>query len=263
MKAAALVDRAKAVQARMKADNVSLLSAAVAFWAMLALVPALVALVSLYGLVADPADVARQVRDSTEALPPEAQQLIVSQLRSVVDAPSAGLGTGLIIGIAVALWAASAGMRTLTTAVGVVYGDHAGDRGFVAERGQALALTLGAVAFVAVGVALVTLLPADNPVAWVLRWPALGAVVVLGIGALYRLGPAGRPAQRLLTPGAITAAVLWVVVSLLFSTYTSTFGSYNETYGSLAAVVILLLWLQLTAMAVLIGAELNQVLRGR
>ncbi|MET0159017.1 MAG: YihY/virulence factor BrkB family protein [Acidimicrobiales bacterium] len=263
MTVAGLGDQAKAVAARMKADNVSLLASAVAFWAMLALVPALVALVSLYGLVADPADIERQVTESTQALPVEAQRLIVTQLQAVVDAPAAGLGTGLIIGLAVALWAASAGMRTLTTAIGVVYGDQAGDRGALAQRGQALALTLGAVAFVAASVALIALLPADNPVVSILRWPLLGGGLVLAIGVLYRLGPASRPAQRLLTPGAVTAAVLCVVVSLLFSVYTSTFGSYNETYGSLAAVVILLLWLQLTAMTVLVGAELNQVLQNR
>lgn len=263
MTVAGLGDKAKAVLARMKVDNVSLLASAVAFWAMLALVPALVALVSLYGLVADPADIERQVTESTQALPVEAQRLIVTQLQAVVDAPAAGLGTGLIIGLAVALWAASAGMRTLTTAIGVVYGDQAGDRGAVAERGRALALTLGAVAFVAAFVAVIALVPADNPVVWVLRWLLLGGGLVLAIGVLYRLGPATRPAQRLLTPGAVTAAVLCVVVSLLFSIYTSTFGSYNETYGSLAAVIILLLWLQLTAMTVLVGAELNQVLPNR
>ena len=263
MTVAGLGHQAKAVLARMKADNVSLLASAVAFWAMLALVPALVALVSLYGLVADPADIERQVTESTQALPVEAQRLIVTQLQAVVDAPAAGLGTGLIIGLAVALWAASAGIRTLTTAIGVVYGDQAGDRGAVAERGRALALTLGAVAFVAAFVAVIALVPADNPVVWVLRWLLLGGGLVLAIGVLYRLGPATRPAQRLLTPGAVTAAVLCVVVSLLFSIYTSTFGSYNETYGSLAAVIILLLWLQLTAMTVLVGAELNQVLPNR
>jgi membrane protein len=122
---------------------------------------------------------------------------------------------------------------------------------------------LGAVAFVAASVALIALLPADNPVVSILRWPLLGGGLVLAIGVLYRLGPASRPAQRLLTPGAVTAAVLCVVVSLFFSVYTSTFGSYNETYGSLAAVIILLLWLQLTAMTVLVGAELNQVLQNR
>lgn len=249
----------RAVLARMKADNVSLLASAIAFWGMLALVPTLVALVSLYGLVADPADVERQVRESTEALPVEAQQLIVSQLGAVVDAPAAGLGTGLVIGLAVALFAASAGMRTLITAIGVVYGDQAGDQRFVRERGKALALTLGGIAFVAAAVLVVAVLPGD-PLFQVIQWVLLGGGLVVGIGTLYRLGPAEHPEARLLSPGALTAAVLMVAATMGFAFYTSTFGRYNETYGSLAAVVILLLWLQLSAMTVLVGAALNRAL---
>ena len=244
----------------MKADQVPLLSAAVAFWAMLALVPALVALVSLYGLVADPADVERQVRDHTEALPEEAQQLVVSQLAAVVDSPTTGLGTGLVVGVGVALFAASAAMRTLATAVGVVYGDRPGDRGYARERGKALALTLGAVAFVAAAVYVVAIVPAGQKLLWLLDWVLVGGGLLLGIGALYRLGPARHPEDRLVSPGSVTAAVLAVAVSVLFSLYAATFGSYNETYGSLAAVVVLLLWFQLTAMTVLVGATLNQVL---
>jgi membrane protein len=249
----------RAVLARMKVDNVSLLASAIAFWGMLALVPTLVALVSLYGLVADPAEVERQVRESSQALPAEAQQLIVAQLRAVVDAPAAGLGTGLVLGLAVALWAASAGMRTLITAIGVVYGDRAGDQGFVTERGKALGLTLGGIAFVAAAVALVAVIPSHH-LLWVIQWALLGGGLVLGLGTLYRLGPAKHPEPRVLSPGAVVAAVLVVAVTMVFSLYTSTFGSYNETYGSLAAVVILLLWLQLSAMTILIGATLNRVL---
>ena len=254
-----LVTLGRGVLARMKADNVSLLASAIAFWGMLALVPALVALVSLYGLVADPADVERQVRESTQALPAEAQQLIVTQLRAVVDAPSAGLGTGLVIGLAVALWAASAGMRTLITSIGVVYGDRAGDQGFVTERGKALGLTFGGIAFVAGAVLLVAVIPSDH-LLWVIQWVLLGGGLVLGIGTLYRLGPAKHPEPRLLSTGAVVAAVLVVAVTMLFSLYSSSFGSYNETYGSLVAVVILLLWLQLSALTILIGAALNRVL---
>lgn len=254
-----LIRLGRAVLARMKVDNVSLLASAIAFWGMLALVPALVALVSLYGLVADPAEVERQVRESTQALPAEAQQLIVAQLRAVVAAPSAGLGTGLVIGLAVALFAASAGMRTLITAVGVVYGDRAGDKGFVTERGKALGLTLGGIAFIAAAVLVVALIPSHH-LLWVIQWVVLAAGLVLGLGILYRLGPTRNPEPRLLSPGAIVAAVLVVAVTMAFSLYTSRFSSYNETYGSLAAVVILLLWLQLSAMTILIGATLNREL---
>ncbi len=254
-----MVALGRGVLARMKADNISLLASAIAFWGMLALVPTLVALVSLYGLVADPADVERQVRESTEALPTEAQELIVTQLRAVVDAPSAGLGTGLVIGLAVALFAASTGMRTMITAVGVVYGDQAGDQRFVTERGKAVALTFGGIAFGAAAVLLIAVIPGDNQL-WVVQWALLGVGLVVGIGTLYRLGPAKHPEPRLVSPGAVVAAGLVVAVTMAFSFYTSNFGSYNETYGSLAAVVILLLWLQLSAMTVLIGAALNRVL---
>ncbi len=266
-----MIARAKAIWARMKRDNVSMLAAAVAFWGMLAVVPALVALVSLYGLVADPADIQRQVGDSLDALPDEAKALIVSQLQAVVSSSGAGLGVGVIVGLAVALWAASAGMRTLLLAVGVVYGDQSGERGFVAERGLSLLLTLGAIAFVALSIFVIAVVPSwiastglgldGRILVWILRWPALGLAMVVGIGVLYRVGPKHRPASRLFSPGAVTAAVLWVVVSVGFSFYASSFGSYNETYGSLGAVVVLLLWLQLSAMAVLVGAEVNVVVR--
>ncbi len=254
-----MVALGRGVLARMKADQVPLLASAVAFWTMLALVPALVALVSLYGLVADPAEVERQVRESTEALPAEAQQLIVTQLRAVAETPKGGLGSGLVIGLAIGLFAASAGMRTLVTAIGVVYGDQAGDQRFVTERGKALGLTLGAIAFVGAAVLVVAVIPGDH-LLWVIQWVLLGLGLVLGIGTLFRLGPAEHPEPRLLSPGAIVAAVLVVAVTMAFSLYTSTFGRYNEIYGSLAAVVILLLWLQLSAMTILIGATLNRVL---
>lgn len=255
-----LVDQGKQVLARMKADNVSLLSSAVAFWGLLALMPGLAALVSLYGLVADPAEVERQVRESTEALPDEAQQLIVTQLRGIVDSPSAGLGAGLVVGLVIALLAASAGVRTLSNAISVVYGDDPTSRGLVKDRGEALLLTLGATAFAAVMIFVLTVASPDG-VLGLLRWPVLAALLVVGIGVLYRLVPISRPAPSLVTPGTVTAAVLAVVISLGFSFWAGTFGSYNETYGSLAAVVILLLWFQLSAMAVLIGAEVNQVVR--
>ena len=205
----------KELRARMKQDNVSLLSSAVAFWGLLALMPGLAALVSLYGLVADPAEVERQVREATVALPEEAQQLIVSQLRAVVDAPSGGLGAGLVVGIVLALLAASAGMRTLSNAISVVYGDDPASRGLVKERGEALLLTLGATAFAAVMIYVLTVASPEGLLA-LARWPVLLALLVLGVGVLYRVVPIQHPAKRLITPGSLTAAGLAVLTSLLF-----------------------------------------------
>ena len=262
MSGAGPFETVKGVLARVKQDNVTLLASATAFWGMLDLVPGLVALVSVYGLVADPADVERQVRQATEALPEEAQALVVSQLQAVVDAPRAGLGTGLVVGVALALFSASAGVGTLSTAVGVIYGDEAADRGAVKERGKALVLTLGAVVLLGLAVYLVAVAPSGD---WleIVRWPALAVLLLLGIGTLYRLGPVRHPDPRLVSPGSLAAAGLCIVITLLFSLYTSTLGDYNETYGSLGAVVVLLIWLQLTGIGVLVGAELNQVLAGR
>jgi membrane protein len=266
-----VISLARAVWARMKQDNVSLLAAAIAFWGMLALVPGLVALVSLYGLVADPAQVEQQMRDNTEALPDEARELIVHQLQSVASSPRAGLGAGLLIGLAVALWAASAGMRTLLIAIGVVYGDRPGERGFVAERGLSLLLTLAAIAFLGVAILMIAVVPAwladtglggaERALVWLLRWPALGGALIVGIGALYRVGPHGRPATRLFSPGALVAAGLWITASFAFSIYAARINDYNEAYGSLGAVVVLLVWLQLTALSVLVGAEVNMAVR--
>ena len=252
----------KELRARMKKDNLSLLSSAVAFWGLLALMPGLAALVSLYGLVADPAEVERQVREATEALPDEAQELIVSQLSAVVDAPSSGLGAGLVVGVVLALLAASAGMRTLSNAVSVVYGDDPTSRGLVKDRGEALLLTLGATAFAALTIYVLTVASPEGLLA-LARWPVLLALLVVGVGVLYRVVPISRPARRLVTPGSLAAAGLAVLTSLIFSIWAGTFGSYNETYGSLAAVVILLLWFQLSAMSVLVGAEINQVVTDR
>ena len=260
MTASAAIELVKDLLGRMKADRVPMLSAAVAFWGMLAFVPGLVALVSLYGLVADPTEVERQVRQTTDALPEEAQALIVSQLRTIVGSPSSSLGAGLVIGVLIALVSASTGVRTLTEAVSAVYGDPPRSEGFVAERGKALGLTLGAVAFLALAVFVIAAAP-DLAIVQLLRWPAVGAGLVLAVGVLFRVGPSRRPEKRLVSPGAVTAAVLLVVVSVAFSTYTSSFGRYNETYGSLGAVVVLLLWLQLAGLTILVGAEVNQVRR--
>src|SRR4051812_25449172 len=142
-------DIATRVLQEVRADNVPLLSAGVAFFALLALFPALVAVVSIYGLVADPAEVTRQVRDLTSALPPEARTLVVDQVRQVSESAPSSLGTSAVIGIALALWSASSGMRWLLSALSLAY-DETEDRKFFRLRGTALLLTVAAaVAFVA------------------------------------------------------------------------------------------------------------------
>ena len=250
-----------------KADNVPLLAGGVAFFALLALVPGLVALVSLYGLVADPTEVERQVRDLLGAAPREVRELIRTQLRSIIEGSDTGIGLGAVIGLLLALYSASSGMKHMVSAINAAY-DEQETRKFVKLRLVALALTFGAVAFLAVTFAVVTLLPAllegtalgetGRTVINVLRWPVLAAAMVVGLGVLYRFAPdRDEPRWQWVSAGAVVATLLWVGASIGFSVYAANFGKFNETYGSLGAVIVTMLWLFITAYVVIGGAELN------
>jgi membrane protein len=244
--------------AQAKEDRLVLLSAGVAFFGLLALVPGLVALVSVYGLVADPADVSRHVEDLLGAAPSEVQDFAEQQLRSVAAGAGGATGVGLAVSVVVALWSASSGMKQLVEALNATYDEQEG-RGFVRVRGLALLLTIGAVLFVVVAVGVIAVVPAlvPGPVA-LLRWPLLGAAFVAALAVLYRVAPSrDEPDWRWVTPGALVATALWLVASALFSIYVANFGSYNETYGSLGGIVVVMLWLFLTAASVLVGAELD------
>lgn len=248
-------------------DNVSMLAGGVAFFAFLAVFPALIAAVSLYGLVADPSTVSRQVQSVAGLLPKEAQPLIADQLNSVVTSSGGALGIGLVVSLLAALWSASSGTSNLMQAVNLAY-DEKESRGFLRTRGIALLLTIGAVVFVLVTLALVAVAPAvldtlrlgvvGVVLAQVVRWVLLVGLVVGALAVVYRVAP-DRDAPQLawVSTGSLVAAALWIVGSVGFSLYVNNVGSYNKTYGALAGVVVLLLWLYLTSFIVLLGAEIN------
>jgi membrane protein len=250
-----------------KKDSVPLLSAGVAFYAFLAIVPTLIAVVMIYGLVSDPEDVAEQVESFGEALPASAEELLTEQMTTLATASERSLGIGLVIALVFALWSASGGISNLVTAVNIAY-DEEEKRGFVKSRALALAMTVGAIVFMVVAVALVAAIPVamealDLP-GWVEavvgfgRWLGLVVAVLIALALLYRLAPdRDAPKLRWLSVGAVAATVLWVVASIGFSVYVDNFGSYGRTYGSLAGVIVLLLWLWLAAYATLLGAEIN------
>lgn len=260
------LDIVKRTVKQLKADNIPIVAAGVAFYVFLALVPALIAVISVYGLVAEPADVQRQLDAALAALPPEAAGLVLSQVQTIVEQGSASLGLGLVVSVVVALLAASKGMVSMITALNIAY-DEDETRTFLRLRGLALLLTVGAAlaAIVGVGAMVVVANLAESLgtlgeiTVTVLRWPVLAALAALGLAMLYRYAPDRHPAAwRWVTAGAVAATLLWLVASVGFSVYVRNFGSYNETYGSLAAVVVLLLWLFLTAYAVVFGAELDR-----
>jgi membrane protein len=257
----------KRVKAEVKDDNVSLLAAGVAFYAMLALFPAIIAVVTVYGMVADPKRVQSQVNQFARSLPKGADELLTQQLTNVVTAGRQALSIGLVLSLLALLWSVSSGVQGLIKSLNVIY-DERETRGFVKLRGLSLLLTIGAIVVTVVALALITVFPgvidnfglgrAGQLAASIARWVLLAVLVLIALGVVYRLGPdRANPRWRWVSLGAVVALVLWLLGSVGFSYYVDNFSKYNQTYGALAAVIILLLWLFLSAFAVLLGAEFD------
>ncbi|WP_119678257.1 YihY/virulence factor BrkB family protein [Indioceanicola profundi] len=248
-------------------DNVSIVAAGVAFLTLLALFPAMSAIVSIYGLVSDPQHIEQQVQSMQGVLPQQALDVLQSQLHSLASQAGGALSVGLIVSLLIALWSAAGGVRSLMTALNIVY-DEQETRGMIAFYGTALALTLGLILLLFVIIAVVVIVPAilgfiglGQAAEWlvrILRWPILAVAVALALAVLYRYGPSrARPKWRWVTWGAAIATGLWLLGSIAFSIYITNFADYNATYGSLGAGIVLLLWLYLGAYAVLLGAEID------
>lgn len=248
-------------------DQMPLIAAGVAFYAFLSLVPTLIAATLLYGLVTDPEEVERQIDSLAGVLPEEAQSLVGDQMTALASANQQGLGVGFVIALALALWSASGGVGNLITAVNIAY-DEEETRGFVKRKSLALGLTISAIVFFSVTFSLVAVFPAvanalDLPpavnfLAQAVRWLVLLVLVTVALAVLYRVAPDRDGAKiKWLSIGAVVATLAWVVAAVAFSLYVDNFGSYGKTYGSLAGVVVLLLWLWLSILVVLLGAEIN------
>jgi membrane protein len=256
-----------ATRRQMGKDNISALAAGAAFQSLLSLFPTLTAVVSLYGLVADPSMVERQIMAMQGMLPPEAVKLIATWLQALVQGPTAKFGVGLIVSVLLALWSMWSATGMLMTAVNICYGEEE-KRDFLSFNLHALALGAGLALFGIAALALVAVLPAALallPVsdAWgdllgLVRWPILAGIVALALAIVYRYAPdRAEPKWQWISWGSIAATALWILGSIAFTTYVSQVGSYDKTYGSLGAVIILLLWFYLTAYVILAGAELN------
>src|SRR5512132_3855831 len=258
-------DMAKRTRKEVKADQVPLLAAGVAFYVLLALFPAIIAGVSIYGLVADPQTVRDQINQLAQTLSPETATLIGQQIQQVTSSAGGALGLATVIGILTALWSASSGMKALITGVNLAYDETEG-RKFVKLRGLSILLTLGAMVLLGVALALIVGFPAV-PDSWptvlvwaaaILRFVLLAVLLMAGLAALYRYAPdRDKPKWGWASPGSVVATLLWVLASVGFSIYVNAFGNYNKTYGALAGIIILMFWLYLTAFVVLVGAELN------
>lgn len=258
----------KRVAREVGQDDLPLVAAGLAFFAVLGLFPMLTLVVAIYSQVADPQQVQQLLVMIRPLLPAEAQQLVAGQLQALTGGePTTGLGFSLLLSLGLLLWSASTGTQSLIRAIDLVYEEEE-ERSFLKLRLLAVAFTLGAIVFFVVSVGSLAVLPEvlerigleakDELLLKLIRWPALAAVCLLGLSILYRWAPDRRNARwQWISWGSVIATVLWISASAAFSYYAREMGSYNETYGTLGAAVVLLLWLFLSAFAVLLGAEIN------
>lgn len=250
-------------------SNLDLIAAGVAFYAMLAIFPAVAAIVALWGFVADPVIVDEQLQTLEQLIPAEAFALLDGQVNALIAANSSTLGWASLVSIGAALWSTRAGVGALVRGLNAVYGvtPRAGFWHSLAAIWMTFALIgLALAALLAVVVVPITLavLPLGASMATILvgaRWALMIGVGMTGLWLVYRYGPNhGDDTPHWTVPGAALALVLWVAASWGFSTYLTSFADYNRIYGSIGAVVILLMWFFLTAYAVLLGAALNRAL---
>lgn len=247
-------------------DQITSVAGSIAYAVIVAIFPAMAALVSLYGLFADPGEIRHQLSMLNGIMPGGALSLLESQLSRIAATHHSGLSLAFVVGIVVSLWSAMAGMRAMVRGLNIAF-ETEETRGFVRLTLLCLALTLGGVLFLVVASAAVIAAPVVLGALHlgglmsglaVLRWPLLFVMVVLALAVLYRFGPnRAEPRWRWVTPGSLTASVVWMLGSAAFSWYIENFGHYDATYGSLGALFGFLTWLWLSAVIVLLGAELN------
>lgn len=260
-------DIALRLKDEIAADHLGLIAAGVAFYGLMALFPAITALLAIGGLMVEPNQIVEQISLLEGMVPDEVMTIIVDQATKVAGSREGGLGLAAVAGILIAIYSASKGMNSLIEGMNVAY-DEQEKRGFFMKTFVTLALTvclifgllMGLLAALAVPsvIALVDAGPLTEILGTVLVWVLLLAMTLAGLAVLYRYGPSrDQPEFRWASPGAVAACVLWLAGSAGFAFYVGNFGSYNESFGTLAGVIVLLMWLWISAFIVLLGAEIN------
>ncbi|HEY7004889.1 MAG TPA: YihY/virulence factor BrkB family protein [Sphingomicrobium sp.] len=243
------------------------LAAGMTYYSLLAIFPAIAALVAVYGIFADSGSIAKHLDDVAGFVPAGAVDVAREQLTRVATKGDKTLGFTFAIGLVISLWSANAAMKSLFDTLNIVYGEQE-KRGFVKLNAISLGFTVGGIVFVLAALGGVVVIPvalqylglsnAADLLVRIGRWPALFVALAVALACIYRFGPSRQaPRWTWITWGSAAATILWLAASALFSFYAANFGSFNATYGSLGAVIGFMTWLWISAIVILLGAELN------
>lgn len=250
---------------RLFHEDITIVAGGVALFAILSLMPAIASIVAIYSLLSSPADIAAQVAPLGRVVPPAVVALVAEQLRAAADTPAPTLGLATAFTLALALFGATGGVRSLMTAFNMVH-RMPEKRSFLRRNAVALALGMGAIVTVVIAVGLIVVLPtafrllrlqADTE-AFIsaTRWPALLFLVMAGLAVLYRVAPSDPP--RHLVGGTLFAALAWLVSSYGLSLYVDHVANYSGLYGAFGGVMVVLLWFYVSSLVILIGAVINE-----
>jgi membrane protein len=247
--------------------NLNLIASGIGFYGILATFPAIAALIALWGFFADPFLVASQLKEFTTLLPDEVADLLTSRVSELVAGDTTTIGWAGLLSVGLALSSARAGIAAMVIGLNAVYGEK--NRGGVRHLLVAFGLTgslvilalacFAALVIAPIALAFLPLGPFATFIAETLRWVVAIGTVMLSLGLLYRYAPNRRGMARTkwITPGAVAATILWALATWAFTIYLQNFGNYNKIYGSLGAVIVLLLWLYISAFVCLLGAAFN------
>jgi membrane protein len=265
---------AKAAFARLKSHNVLVTAAGIAFFGLLALVPLLVAMVTMYGIVADEQQLASNIESLSEQLDPKTADFMAGQLETIVESSQGATGiVTLVTSIVLALWSSSGALSKLMLTIGIAYDTVESDtRKGWQVRLLGYALTFGAVVLVGVLVAALGVIPVllnranlgqgSEIAVSIGRIPLLILVFVSALTILYRYAPDSKPRTPWLNIGSLVGTVLFGIFAFSLSYYVNSAGGLPPSYGLLGTIAVLMIFMMLTAIAVIMGAEVNAVIEG-
>jgi membrane protein len=253
--------------AQIGEDRLLAVAAGVVFYGLLAMFPAITALVSSYALFADPKSINDHLSFLADSLPAGTYAVVHDQIERVLAKGDVKLGVAFLASLLLAVWSANGGMKAIIDALNVVY-DENEKRGFIKLNAVSLSFTLGSLLAVLMAIGLVVAAPIvllqiglgslAETVLKFGRWPALAVMVLIGLAILYRFAPSRKsPKWKWISVGSVVGVAAWLTGSSLLSYYLANFGDYDATYGSLGAAIGLMMWMWMSTIIILFGAELN------